>query len=300
VDWVQKNMDRAPVFTSMHAPGTARANPVDFVGYENGFLVMSGKLTEPEAVGLMKVQKEYDLGMSHTGWAIRDKADPRQIVLYRLYEVTDLPVEMADNPFTELAVHTKEADMLSKEAQVEYLTKLLGSEERAKEALSLKTEAKAAELKAAGVEQKETPAEVVATTNVTNVFTPEAKSAPAVDIAEVIKQVGAEFDIEGLSEAFAQMNAQLDKLPVLEQLVKQQADTIQDWKGSKEEDLIQMITPPAGRFAWSQKQRASQSEDTIVKGEEKEKLQKKVAGIPANDDYWLSQATSTAPVPSEA
>jgi hypothetical protein len=200
---------------------------------------------------------------------------------------------MADNPFTELAVHTKEADMLSKEAQVEYLTKLLGSKERAEEALSLKTEAKAADLKAAGVEQKETVPE---TKEGPAAAQPEPVLKATVDVAELVKQIGAEFDIEGLNEAFAKMTTEIDKLPVLEQLVKQQAETIQKLQGDQQDELVAMISPPAGRFAWSQKQRASQSEETVVKGEEKEKLEKKIAGIPDNDDYWLSQATSTVPV----
>jgi len=291
VDWWHKNKDglNFPVFTSMHAPGTARTHPVDFVGYENGFLVMSGKLTEEEAAGLLKVQKEYDLGMSHTGWGVRSAEDPRQIVMYRIYEVTDLPLGMADNPFTDMAVISKEADM-DKQEQVEYLATLLGSKEKAEEALSLKTSMKQKELQEANVEQKGADE----TTE-----TESAETTPLPDMQAILEQVGKEYDIEALNEAFGQMKETLDKVPLLEDVIKQQQETIQKLAGEQDEALAEKLTPPAGRYAWSKENRSSQSAETKVKGKELEELQKKQAGIPDDDDYWLSQITNTAPVSAE-
>lgn len=292
VDWWWKERPAFPVFTSMHAPGTARTYPVDFVGYENGFLVMSGKLTESEAAGLLRVQKQFDVGMSHTGWGIRDANDPRQIVMYRSFEVTDLPLEMADNPFTDMAVISKEAEMLSSEDQLKYLATLTNDEALAKEVLQAKTSMKQNELKAAGVESKEAAQDEAEETAA-------SEEALTPDIQAIIEQVGKQFDIEGLNEAFTQVQATAEKVPLLEELVKQQSAKIQELLGEQDEKLAELISPPAGkRFAWS-KERPSQSQETIVEGEEKEKLQKNQAGIPDSDDYWLSQATGTAPVPDE-
>lgn len=187
--------------------------------------------------------------------------------------------------------------MDDKERQ-DYLSKLLGSEERAKEALQARTSMKQKELQEAGIEQKGTKSE---DTEPEEQPTKHAeKEAPTVDLMkQVVEQVGKEFDIEGLNKAFEQVNYELEKLPVLEDLVKQQVETIEKLQGEKDEELVKMITPPAGRFAWSQKNRASQSDETVVDDEEKEKLQKGQAGIPADDDYWLSQATGAAPVNAE-
>jgi len=288
VEWWHKEKPGFPVFTSMHAPGTARTYPVDFVGYENGFLVMSGKLTEEEAAGLLRVQKEYDIGMSHTGWGVRDAQDPRQIVMYRTYEVTDLPLEMADNPFTDLAVMSKEAEMLSKDKQLEYLANLMGSEELAKEALEAKTMKKQSELKDSGIEQKEAQEE------------PESKQeeTQAPDMEAIIKAVGEQFEIPALNEAFAKMQESLDKVPLLEEVIKKQQTTIAELKGDQDEALAEKLTPPASRFAWSKENRPSQADETKVVGEELEGLQKKSAGIPEGDTYWLSQQTGTVPVES--
>lgn len=290
VEWWHKNKGKLglPVFTSLHAPGTARTHPVDFVGFENGFLVMSGKLTEDEAVRLLEVQKEYDLGMSHTGWGIRSAADPRQIVMYRIFEVTDLPIEMADNPFTDLSVISKEADMKTEE-QLAYLTKLLGSKEKAEEALSSKTSIKQKELQEAQVEQKETMEQ------------PAEQTAPQTpDLAAIIKAVGEEFDIDGLNQFVQNAQEAVEKVGLLESVIEKQQETIQKLSGQKEEQLAEMLTPPAQRFAWSQKARASQSKKTVVSGEQLQELKSKQAGIPADDEYWLSQATGTAPVTAEA
>lgn len=62
VDWVDRNKDCSPLFLSWHVPGTQREQPVDFVGYENGFLIASAPLTEDEAAGLLKAQMVCGLG----------------------------------------------------------------------------------------------------------------------------------------------------------------------------------------------------------------------------------------------
>lgn len=295
VDWWHKEKPNFPIFTSMHAPGTARTHPVDFVGFENGFVVMSGKLTEQEAAGLLRVQKEHDLGMSHTGWGVRSAEDPRQIVMYRTYEVTDLPLEMADNPYTDLAVMSKEVDMLTKEQQLAYLADVMGSEELAKEALDAKTAMKQTELKQAGIEQKEVKEEPVAQVEAE----PEAEK-PAIDLQAIIKAVGEEYDIAGLNEAFAKMQESVEKVILLEDVIKQQQTTIQKLSGDQDEALAEKLSPPASRYAWSKEKRASQADETKVKDEELEGLQKKQAGIPDDDEYWLSQVTDTIPVQAEA
>jgi len=288
VDWWHKEKPNFPVFTSMHAPGTARTYPVDFVGYENGFLVMSGKLTDEEAAGLLRVQKDYKLGMSHTGWGVRSAEDLRQIVMYRTYEVTDLPLEMADNPFTDLAVMSKEADM-NKEDQIKYLARLMGSEDLAKEAFEAKTAAKQAELKQAGIEQKETAETKQETVVEKETQTPELQA--------ILKAVGEEYDIEGLNQAFATMQESIEKVPLLENVIKQQQEKILELQGEQDEALAQKLTPPAGRFAWSKENRASASDKTVVDGEEKEELEKSAAGIP--DDYSISQQTGIQPLFAE-
>ncbi len=291
VDWWNKSRDDAdlPVFTSFHAPGTAREYPVDFVAYENGFLVMSGKLTTNEAVGLLRVQKEYDLGMSHTGWGVRDVADPRQIIKYRIYEVTDLPVERADNPFTDMAVISKEADMKDK-AQLEYLEKLLGSKEKAEEALLMKTSLKKESLVANGIEQKEAKGDK----KPTEAAQAENTGEPPADFEALIKAVGEKFDMDELSAYLADIQKEVAKIPLLEDVVKTQQETIESLGKETDDQLADMLTPAVAPYAWSKAKRASEDDGTIVPDGELEALKKKAPGL--SDDDWLSQATGTTPV----
>jgi len=278
VDWWEKNQDMTPAFLSWHTPGTARQAPVDYVAYENGFLIMSGPLQENEASTLLAIQKTVDLGMSHGTFVLgRDPADPRVITKYRMYECSDLPLEKAANPFTNCETIAKEAGM----DKLAYLTQILGDEAKAKAFLE-KTGVKQKELVEAGIENKEAKAEEVAAQ------TPPPPVQEPVKEDELVARVMKELDIENLN-AFVEMAREaIEKVPVLEQLIKE-LGTTQDQK------LAEALTPPVARFAWSKDLRASQSKETEVKPDEK--LSKATPGV--SDDYWLSKLTNTAPIKSD-
>ena len=173
-----------------------------------------------------------------------------------------------------------------------YLTKILGSEERAKAFLE-KTETKQKELLDAGVESKEMKVEPVVEPEV-KTEGPSTGTAPAktetaisdgVKPEELVEKVLKEMDIEGLNAFVAQAKVDHEKVGVLEDLIK-------DLQGSQEEQLAEKLTPPAGRFAWSKENRASQADETVI--EKDDKLTKSKPGVP--EAYWLSGATNTTPV----
>ncbi|MBK7366195.1 MAG: hypothetical protein IPI97_14855 [Nitrosomonas sp.] len=282
VDWVNENMDLAPVFMSCHKYQTIRKNRVDFAGYESGFLMMSSPLEENEVVGLLKAQTLTDIGMSHGTIVIeRDPNDSRVITKYRMVEVSDLPLSRAANPFTDFdTLILKEAVMSKVDLDIKsYLATILGDETKAEEFIG-RAGLKQKALQEAGVESKEVSA-------------PEAKAeTPAADVnmdavvAQVMERVSKELDVEGLSEYIAKMQADVQKVPVLEALVKQAM-------ASKEDAVAEMIAAPASRaFAWT-KGRASQATDNVLdeKKEDDELLKKAKPEL-----GWLSEATGTVPV----
>lgn len=276
IAWLDKNKDLAPLLMSWHTPGTAREAPADFWMYENGFLILSGPLTEAEAAGLLKAQAETDLGMSVGGFAIADKATPKVFKKYRLYEVSDLPLENADNPFTDFTVIAKEADM----DKAKYLATLIG-EERATEFLE-KTAMKEEALKDAGVTQKEKTPE---TTAAPEKKTPAAKPKVLTpEMQAILKAVEEHLEIEGLNEFVAQSKEAMEKVEVLEELVKAASK-------SNEDALAEMIEP---RLAWSKtvkKERpTAKAETEVPDGDEL------AAAVPGLGDNWLSKATGTTPV----
>ena len=290
VDWLDQHPEWAPAFLSWHTPKTIRKNRVDFWDFSNGFLIMSGKLEPPEAEGLFKAQKVTNLGMSHGTLVLsRDPTDQRVITKYRMYEASDLALENAANPFTTLEVCAKEVQM----DKQKYLAEILGSPEKAAAYLEL-AGAKQKELQEAGIEQKEvritTPASGAPASD-TPIPAPSATLAPD-QVTEMIKAVEASIDIPGLNDWVTMANESIEKVPVLEEIVKSLLT-------SQDDRLAEALTPPASRLAWAQKSRASQDDATILKPKNKkdDELSKAAPAIP--DDYWLSQATQTAPVNAE-
>jgi hypothetical protein len=284
VAWLDENPELAPVFLSWHTPGTARENPVDFWMEQDGAVIMSGVLTNNEAAALFKAQTKTDLGMSFQGLGMRlDTSDPRVVSHYWMYEVSDLPLDKAANPFTELTTMIKEVGM----DKLEYLTTIMGSEAKAKAYLE-KTGQMQKQLAEAGITSKEKE-------ETTPPPEPEKAETPAavpVDVKAILEQVAKELDVEGLNAFVAQAQESLAKVEILEELVK-------SLQSSSEDKLAEMLEPPAARFAWSKAARPTERETTKLQkdAEEDEKLGKAVPGVP--DDYWLNKVTNTVPVSIE-
>jgi uncharacterized coiled-coil protein SlyX len=150
----------------------------------------------------------------------------------------------------------------------------LGSSEKA-EAFLEKTGMKEEQLKKAGVTQKEAPAAA-----------PVAAVATT-DKAAIIAEVFKEMDIDGLNAFVADAKDAMEKVPLLEAMIKEM-QTNQDQK------LAEKITPPASRFAWAQKQRASESPETEIKPDDE--LAKRTPALGTN---WLSEVTHTQPIPMD-
>ena len=282
VEWLEKNLDLAPVSTTWHEPALARKSAVDFATYENGFLIMSGKLTEDEAEGLLKARALTDLGMSHGTFVLaRDPKDKRVITKYRMYECSDLPLENAANPFTDFEILAKEADM----DKTKYLAAFFGGDETKADAFLEKTGLKQKALQDAGIENKEktepAPAPVVSETQA------EPPAPPTVpDTQAILEALKKELGMDELSQTIAMLLENVEKVPVLEALVK-------ELQGDQEEKLAELLTPPASRFSWMQKARASQSDENVLdEAEEEDKKLKKAQP----ELGWLSEATGTTPV----
>jgi hypothetical protein len=279
VDWVNKNLDMMPVFMTWHTPDTVRENPVDYMDYLDGFLVASAKLTESEALSLQEVSKEVSLGISHGSFALaRDPSDPRIITKYRMYEVSDLPLKNAANPFTDLETISKEVGM----DKIEYLSKIIGAD-KAKafvEKLGLKKQA----LEDAEIDSKEKTEEVPETEPVAEApATEPVVEKAAISDGDLVAQVMKAMDIEGLNEFVVKAQAAMEKVATLEELVK-------ELSANQDEKLAEMIAPTITKqLAWA---RPSAKEDNVIKKDDK--LAKQVPGLPKG--FWLSEATGTEPV----
>lgn len=277
VAFLDAHPEMAPAFITWHTPGTMRKSLPDFWAFENGFLIMSGPLTEPEAEKLIKAGSTIDLGMSHGTFVLRrDPNDSRVVTDYLTYEVSDLPRENAANPFTAIETMAKEANNMNK---LDFLAQYVG-EDRAKELMAQTEQAQKA-LQDQGVMSKSTdkPDDAPAT------LAPAA--APAADAPDpkLIEQIMKELDIPGLNAFVVKAQEAMEKVALLETVIK-------DLKTGQDDKLAEMINPPAAKLAWSQ--RATANDKNVVTDPENERLLKNKAGLGA--DYWLSEATGTQPV----
>lgn len=280
VEWVNKNMEYAPLFMTWHKPGTMRKNRVDFVGYENGFLLMSAPLELKEAAALLKAQTLTDIGMSHGTLALeRDSKDPRVVTKYRMVEVSDLPLKNAANPFTDFETLLKEADMSKDLDTKAYLATILGSEEEADKFIA-KAGIKQKALQDAGVESKEKQETPDVTEPVKATVDVEAITA------QVFERISKELDVEGLNSYLSDLQESAAKVPVLESLVKELAK-------DQSEKVAEMIEPPAAKTLVWQKARASQNKENVLdETDENDKVLKKAKP----ELGWLSEATGTQPI----
>lgn len=273
--WLDDHPQFSPVFLSWHTPGTARKNATDFIHYENGFMMVSGKLEDDEAAALMTVMKEESIGMSHSSFVLeRDPNDPRVILKYRTFEVSDLPVSRAANQFTAIPeLIFKEADMFDKKG---YLATILGSADKA-DAYLTAAGMLGKSLSDAGVESKETTPE------------PKTPETPIPSLEETVAQVIKEkFGIDDFSAWVTKANEALEKLPALEVALKT-ASADQDKR------LADLIAPRSAQAAIQKDLRPSQSPAGEV--DKADPLASATPGIP--DDAWLSKATGTMPLPQE-
>lgn len=289
-------------FRPWHKKEYAFTHPVDAWMYKNGFMIYSGKLEENEAIRLMRIAQKEKLGMSHGFIPLERKG--HNIEKYRTFEVSVLPLYAAANPYTSLEVISKEA-LSMKGKQEKFLRDVLGDENF--EELSKETEALSKLLDEADIPSKdltdeEDPAlededeEEDTDDDDEKSFSPEEE--------ELIRRISKAIGIPELSDAFGEMVGEIadnrEKFKVigvvLKQLLERQSAMEKDSKKTAEDMLADMIENPKskaiGKLAWMNKNRASQSDDTIL-GDDDEDAELKES-FPKT--MWLSEATNTKPL----
>lgn len=285
VEYLDENPDMAPIFLSWHTKGTQREASVDAWLYEHGFMIYSGVLTEPEAISLLKVMRKEKLGMSHGFIGIRNEKDRRVISKYRTFEVSDLPLNNAAFPYTDLDIILKEAGSMNK---LDYLKDVLGEEKVDK--LLEDTALKQKLLREEGHEEKEKKSE-------------EKKPTPVSEVMEAIK---ADLGLEELSDYLKELVTRVDTLEdgkdTSDEVIKALTEELEEKNKDVSDQIADRIEGKAGKvFAW-QEARASQSKDTELKeGDKKdEKLRESTPGLKGKDGSWLSDKFGVAPIQEEA
>ena len=294
VQWVKQNPHMMPEVLLWHQPVTKHSHAVDFMAYDDGFLIASAILEEHEAAGLLKAQQSYDLGMSHGSFALEtDPQNPKVITKYRMFEVSVLPIEKAANPFTDFdAVHIVKEARMKKETQ-DFIASIVGPEKAA--ALAAQSQAREKVLENAGIESKEKKTESPDT-----IVAAPADSKPVVDTPasvltpELLKAIEEHLGVDGLDATIATLKEQAGKVGVLEDTVRE----LLTLKDGQDQKLADMISPTiAKQRSWMESRPSESDRNKLNKDTEEGK--KILKSTPALDpENWLSQAVGAQPLDS--
>lgn len=266
IKWVDVNpARRMPALWPWHTKEAAHARKADWIDYADGFLCLSGPLTEQEAKAITRVANEFDLGMSHGFYAMSRDRNLGHITKYRAFEVSYLPLEEAANPWTDFVTIEKEVDEMGFSESKRRMLALLAGEDFAAE-VEGETAAKAEMLEQAGIDskEKEAPAKEVA-----------EEAAPAEEAAaaesEPVKPAGKKPESTDESEEqdaeFLPRKEAIEAFSFLTDMVVGLGDKIDSLAASdakKIEDAIEKT--PRASLAEIIAQRASKSEETVVDG----------------------------------
>lgn len=292
--FLDEHPEHAPFFVPWHTLGAARKNRADFWDYVDGFMLIGGKLEADEAQALQKAQKDAQLGMSHGFFPLEhDPKNEKHITKYRTFEVSDLPLQNAANPFTGINVIMKEVAMGFNAVKREYLVGQIGEDAVKELEKGLKQGGNILQL--LGVPSKEaapSDAEEVEGTEEVPAIETDEEPATAEVLATLTKAISDQLGLPALSALLENHDKELKTLAATN---KAQAETIKKLTKSDDEKIAEKIAPASSLF-WMQKgNRPSQSKANIVKkddevdtedeGTEEEVVQKDKLVAP-----WLEEA----------
>lgn len=199
VQFLDANPQEAPQWWSWHVP--VRKSRADWWDYADGFLLMSGPMTAEE----FKAYSAEDalVGTSHGFYVLRRDDASGVIGQYRTFEVSDLPLEVAANPYTAFETIRKELTAMPFDAKRrQYLVSKVGEEEVKR--LEASTKELADALVELGVERKEVSENSVPSTQMTAETAMQPPGA-AQGAQEALKVIVAELlhPLEGKVDALA-------------------------------------------------------------------------------------------------
>lgn len=254
VEYLNANPTQAPQLWSWHTPGTARKSRADWWDYtDDGFLVMSGPLTDDEA-------KSFDegesLGMSHGFYALERDTAQGLINKYRTFEVSELLPQFVANEWTDFAAIRKEIEMAFTPEKRGLLVKRFG-EAKVSE-LEGKTGEMAKALETIGAEWKDVQPEAPK---------PEAPPAPPVEQKttpeELDQHVLQLLNLAELRDGIKVISEQAALVPQLQAQLKDMETRLAALNKSDDEKIAEKLAPKVKPFDWGF--RASSDPSTAVK-----------------------------------
>ena len=235
VAYLDLNPAQAPELWTWHTPGTARKSRADWWDYTgDGFLVMSGPLTDDEAKAF---EANELLGMSHGFYPLERDEKQGLILKYRTFEVSELPPQFVANEWTDFAAIRKELTMAFNPDKRAALVKRFGEAKVAER--EGKTGEMAKALEAIGAEWKDTQPPVT-----------EPPPADKTGNSETLEHVLAALNLPELQKGIAAISEQAALVPKLQAQLKTLEDKIAALNKSDDEKIAEKLAPKVKPFDW--------------------------------------------------
>lgn len=303
--FLDENPDMAPEHWVWHVPGTARQSKADWWEYNSGFFIYSGKLTEEEAKSYLD-DDQSKIGMSH-GFFVLER-DGNLITKYRTFEVSELPLNRAANPYTNYGTIEEGVKDMQKGFSAEkrqYLVERIGEDAVAELEANTQTAEKVLEDRgiqwkgtADGVELVEAAEEVTAAEEE---VTEEVKEE-AVDegqlLAEIKKNVLSDvmqqMNLEALNGLLGNMQQKQlelsEQIPVLLEKIESLEAQVARLDRSDDEKVAEALSQPSP-MAWGAF-RPTEAKETEITEQEAEELTPEVIEptnkeVADNGSNWL-------------
>ena len=291
IEFLDANPEQAPLFTPWHTLEAARKHRSDFWDYVDGFMVIGGKLEEDEAQALFKAAEKTVLGMSHGFFPQSfDPQDKNAITKYRSFEVSDLPLSNAANPWTGISILQKEDSMGFKKAKREYLVGLIG--EDAVKGLEDNLKQGKGVLQLLGVPSKEAAPDEPADTQVEETDEETEETEPDMEAVTILAKAMSE------QLGLPQLSAMIEKMDKTIQdqgkLIQAQAKEIKELKKSDDQRIAEQIAPRTSLY-WLKDKRASNSQETEVKKDDELIETEEEPQKQSSDGSWFQEAIVVHP-----
>lgn len=258
IQWLNAHPDQAPELWTWHVKGTQRENRADWWDYAHGFLMFSGVLTAAEAKAFTNADNKEPIGMSH-GFYVLQKTG-KYIQKYRTFEVSELPLSVAANQFTEFTIIGDMQKMFTAR-QRSYLVERFGEEKVLQ--LEGSTEDREKALTEMGVEWKALADEMEA-----EIFKAEKAAilAEAEAMAKnIVPQVLEALKLDELKTALKTLNERIEaNKAALATLETIQAD-IEALKATEDEKVAAVLTP--NNWNWDLSVQNTKANDTAPEAE---------------------------------
>lgn len=237
-NYLEANPEDAPELWVWHTKGTARTSKADWWDYANGFFMYSGLLTEDEAKRYTSTSEE--LGMSH-GFRVLGRIG-KYITKYRTFEVSELPHEVAANPYTNFIIEEEETKMFTARKR-DFLVQRLGEEKVAQ--LENVTDDAEKELINADVdwkglnEQYEAEIEEMLAKQVAEQVAETTKS----NVSDIVDEVVKELNVEGLQAVLVDLANHIKENAKLTETVNELAEKVNHLMQTEDARIAKALTP---------------------------------------------------------